>query len=98
MSKLEEPEDHGMDVETHAGLGSADFSTKAQGVRNATDGSAGVHGEVHARNQHAKAKEAHSLRRQFYCHGGASCGWSLASSGYSEQLGMGGSVCCTEET
>ena len=34
MSKLEEPEDHGMGVEAHAGLGSADFSTKAQGVRD----------------------------------------------------------------
>ena len=32
MSKLEEPEDHGMGVETHAGLVPADFSTKAQGV------------------------------------------------------------------
>ena len=34
MPKLEEPEDHGMGVETHAGLGSADFSTKALGVRD----------------------------------------------------------------
>ena len=45
-----------MGVETHAGLVSADFSTKAQGVGNATDGSAGVHGEAHVRRT--------SIRRQ----------------------------------
>ena len=32
------------------------------------------------------------------CHEGASCGWSFASSGYSEQRGRVGSVCCIEET
>ena len=40
MSKLEEPGDHGMgvgSVETRAGLGSADFATKAQGVRDSEE-------------------------------------------------------------
>ena len=37
-----------------------------------------------------------SLR--FVCHGGASCGWSFASSGCLEQFGRAGSVCGIEET
>ena len=62
MSKLEELEDHAMGVETRAGLVSADFSTKAQGVRDLEEASdrrlcRSTRAGSRTQNELAKAKE-----------------------------------------
>ena len=71
MFKLEEPEDHGMGIETHAGLGSADFSTNAQGVRDSEEARdqrqcRSIRRGSRTQNELANAKEAHSCRHSFY--------------------------------
>ena len=59
---LEEPEDHGMGIETHAGLGSANFWTTAKGIRDSEEASdrrlcRSTRAGSRTQNELAKAKE-----------------------------------------
>ena len=60
-----------MGVEKHAGVGSADFSTRAQGVRDSEEACdrrkcRSTWRGSRTQNELAKAKEAHSFRHPFY--------------------------------
>ena len=70
VSKLEDPDDHGMGIDTLAGLGSPDFSTKAHGVQDSEEARdrrwcRSTRRRSRTQNELAKAKESHSFRHFF---------------------------------